>query len=340
MFAAMRWDAWEAIGLAGEGLFFARLIAQWIASEKERKPVIPVAYWYMSLAGALILVAYALHLGSFAVLLPQVVGLVFYARGLGLDRLSRRRDERRRVLGLDRPDYPWPPLSVVVPVHNEEKRLSETLDALTSLSYPGGRPEIVVALNGCTDASAAIARRYPVVVVEDSRSGMSFGKNLGASAATGRLLAFVDADTSLPPDSLRLLAEAAAGRGRHIGTVAGKPERGGGVVRACFWIANLATRRRRAHAPGGVMLMDRDTFDAVGGFDETLPQGTSTDLIWRALAAGAEYVFVDSFKAVTSIRRFEKTGIIGQMLDWRKNHRALGAGRRTEVAGKAYEDVR
>jgi hypothetical protein len=44
--------------------------------------------------------------------------------------------------------------------------------------------------------------------------------------------------------------------------------------------------------------------------------------------------------AVTSIRRFEKTGIIGQMLSWRRNHKLLTAGRRGAVADKQYEDVR
>jgi hypothetical protein len=88
------------------------------------------------------------------------------------------------------------------------------------------------------------------------------------------------------------------------------------------------------------MLMDRATYDEIGGFDETLPQGTSTDCIWRGLAAGAEYLFVDSFRAVTSIRRFEKTGIVGQMLAWRRNHRDLAAGRRSRVADRAYGDQR
>ena len=341
MFANMRWDGWELFGLLGEGLFFARLLAQWAASEREKRPVIPVVYWYMSLAGAVILVVYALHIGSFAVLLPQVVGVVFYGRGLQLEHMSRRRAAERRALGLDRPDYPWPAMSVVVPVHNEEKTLAATLDNLAEQEYPGPAPEIIASLNGCVDGSRAVADRYPGVrVVEDARSGMSFGKNLGARAAEHGFLVFVDADTRLPRDAFRRLAEAAAGRTRFIGTVAGAPEKGGGVVRICFFLANRATRRKRAHAPGGVMLMDRATYEAIGGFDEALPQGTSTDCIWRGLRAGAEYVYVDSFKAVTSIRRFEKTGIVGQMLDWRKNHRALDCGERATVAAKAYEDVR
>lgn len=340
MWSGMRWDAWELVGLIGEGLFFARMLAQWIASEKVRKPVIPTAYWYMSLAGALILVLYAFHLGSFAVLLPQVVGIAFYARGLHLEYSSKRAERRRAEFGFDLAGYPWPELSVIIPVHNEERTLASTLERILAQKYPGGSFETVVALNGCSDGSREVAERFPVVVVEDAKSGMSFGKNLGAGAAKGSFLVFVDADTGLPPDALRLLAEAAAGHDHFIGTVAGKPDRGGGVVRVCFAIANYFTRRRLAHAPGGVMLMDRATFDRAGGFDESLPQGTSTDLIWRGLATGAEYVFVDSFKAETSIRRFEKTGIVSQLLSWRKNHHDLKDQRRDRVAARRYDDIR
>ncbi len=88
------------------------------------------------------------------------------------------------------------------------------------------------------------------------------------------------------------------------------------------------------------MLMDRDTFNAIGGFDENLPQGTSTDCINRGTATGAEYVFVDAFAATTSIRRFEKRGIVRQMLDWRSNHKALETQNRAAVAAKPYEDIR
>ncbi len=339
MFSNMRWDGWELYGLIGEGLFFARMLVQWIASEKKRKPVIPIVYWYMSLAGAVILVQYALHIGSFAVLLPQVVGLVFYSRGLQLEYGARKRAAQRQALGLDRPDYQWPFMSIIVPVHNEEKRLAETLSNLVRLFYPG-KHEIIVALNGCTDNSRAVAEAFPVVIIEDEHSGMSFGKNLGVRPAQGELLVFVDADTVLPDDALRLLAEAAAGHEHYIGTVAGKPDRGGMVVQTCFWLANFFTRRKQAHAPGGVMLMDKAIFHTINGFDEQLPQGTSTDILWRGIQAGAEYLFVDSFKAETSIRRFEKTGIIKQMLSWRSNHRNLGQGRRDAVRRKEYEDVR
>ncbi|MDR3211288.1 MAG: lipid-A-disaccharide synthase N-terminal domain-containing protein [Planctomycetota bacterium] len=340
MFASMRWDYWELLGLAGEFLFFSRLLAQWLASEKSGRPRIPRVYWHLSLAGALILAVYALHLGSFAVLLPQLFGLLFYWRGLRLDQAERREKARRQRLGLDRPDYPWPSLSVIVPVHNEEAALAKTLESILAQAGPGEEFEVVVGLNGCQDNSREVATRYPVRLVEDPRSGIGFGKNLGAGMAKGEELVFVDADTILPPGSLRQLREAVAGVPHYVGTVPGWPDRGGGVVKLCFLLANFITHRRRCHSPGGVIVIDRETFQAINGFDEVLPTSTSTDLIWRGLKTGAEYVYINSFTAVTSIRRFEKTGVIHQMLDWRDSHRALRENHRERVVAKTYSPYR
>lgn len=339
LFANMKWDWWEAFGLVGEALFFVRLIVQMRASEIHKRPVLPAAYWYMSLAGCSIVAVYALHKGSFVVLLPQLV-FPLYLRNLQLELSYRRREAARREAGFDQPGYSWPRLSVIVPVHNEAKVLASTLERLLGQDYPGPRPEIIAALNGCTDASWAIAQGFGVKVVESEHCGMSFGKNLGARAASGDLLVFVDADTVLPHDALRLCAEAFHGKAAAVGTVPGKPDRGGLVVRGAFWIANRRTRRKLMHAPGGVMVMHRAVWSGVNGFDEALPQGTSSDLILRARAAGAEYVFIDSFAAVTSVRRFEKTGVVRQMLDWRCNHKALEAGHRQQVAAKEYDNVR
>ncbi|MDR2391987.1 MAG: lipid-A-disaccharide synthase N-terminal domain-containing protein [Planctomycetota bacterium] len=328
----MRYDEWELLGLFGEGLFFARMVAQWLASERQGRPVVPTLYWLLSLAGAGILICYAVHLGSFAVLLPQVIGIVFYVRGWQLDCRGRRKAGTA--------PRSWPSLSIIVPVHNEAAALPAALESLAAQAYPGPGPEIIVALNGCSDESSRVAeqfaQKHSIRLIEDARSGMSFGKNLGARAAENDILVFVDADTRLPPDGLRRLAEAAAGRDRLAGTVAGAPDQGGGVVRIAFWLANLLVRRRKAHAPGGVIFIDRGTFAAIGGFDENLPQGTSTDCLWRAVETGAAYVFVDSFRAVTSIRRFRKTGVVRQMFAWRRNHRDLAAGRRAGVAARDY----
>lgn len=76
--------AWIGIGLSGQLLFSARFILQWIASERARRSVIPVAFWYFSLGGGLTLLAYAIHRRDPVFMLGQSLGLVIYLRNLWL----------------------------------------------------------------------------------------------------------------------------------------------------------------------------------------------------------------------------------------------------------------
>jgi lipid-A-disaccharide synthase-like uncharacterized protein len=75
---------WLIIGFAGQALFSARFIVQWIASERVRKSVVPVAFWFLSLAGGGLLFAYAASRHDPVIMLGQVSGLVVYVRNLWL----------------------------------------------------------------------------------------------------------------------------------------------------------------------------------------------------------------------------------------------------------------
>ena len=75
---------WVLIGLSGQLLFTARLLVQWIASEREKRSVIPIAFWYFSLAGGLVLFSYALWRRDPVFILGQSMGLVIYIRNLWL----------------------------------------------------------------------------------------------------------------------------------------------------------------------------------------------------------------------------------------------------------------
>ena len=52
---------WDAIGYTGQLIFFSRFIVQWIASERRKESVVPVAFWYLSLGGGSVLLIYAVH---------------------------------------------------------------------------------------------------------------------------------------------------------------------------------------------------------------------------------------------------------------------------------------
>ena len=80
---------WLAIGFAGQALFTLRFLTQWIASERARKSTVPVAFWWLSLAGGAVLFLYAIHRRDPVFALGQGTGLAIYARNLVL--ISRRR---------------------------------------------------------------------------------------------------------------------------------------------------------------------------------------------------------------------------------------------------------
>lgn len=76
--------AWLVIGLGAQMMFSMRFLVQWISSERQRKSVMPVAFWWFSLFGGLLLFAYGLQRGEPVIILGQSFGLAVYIRNLWL----------------------------------------------------------------------------------------------------------------------------------------------------------------------------------------------------------------------------------------------------------------
>jgi lipid-A-disaccharide synthase-like uncharacterized protein len=77
-------DLWLVVGFAGQALFTMRFIVQWISSERQRRSVIPTAFWYFSLAGGVTILAYALHRKDPVFIVGQAAGVFIYLRNLHL----------------------------------------------------------------------------------------------------------------------------------------------------------------------------------------------------------------------------------------------------------------
>ena len=75
---------WIAIGFLGQGMFFGRWVVQWIASERTAKSQVPIAFWYMSLVGGMITLAYAIYRKDPVFIAGQGIGAVVYIRNLML----------------------------------------------------------------------------------------------------------------------------------------------------------------------------------------------------------------------------------------------------------------
>ena len=87
---------WIILGFTAQGLFSARFIVQWIASERAGKSVVPLAFWLLSVAGGATLLAYAIYREDPVFILGQGAGLVVYARNLFL--IYRERTQKKRGL--------------------------------------------------------------------------------------------------------------------------------------------------------------------------------------------------------------------------------------------------
>ena len=75
---------WLAIGFLGQGLFFGRWVIQWIASERKAESQVPISFWYMSLIGGLITLAYAIYREDPVFIAGQSIGSIVYIRNLML----------------------------------------------------------------------------------------------------------------------------------------------------------------------------------------------------------------------------------------------------------------
>jgi len=73
---------WLGIGFLGQAMFFMRFLIQWIHSERQRRSVVPVAFWYFSVAGGAVLLVYAIYRMDPVFILGQGTGLLIYGRNL------------------------------------------------------------------------------------------------------------------------------------------------------------------------------------------------------------------------------------------------------------------
>ena len=87
----MRVDtAWLIIGFVGQAAFGLRFLVQWLHSERHGRSLIPIAFWYFSLAGGVILFSYAVHRNDPVFILGQCTGVFIYSRNLQLVYRERR----------------------------------------------------------------------------------------------------------------------------------------------------------------------------------------------------------------------------------------------------------
>lgn len=181
-----------------------------------------------------------------------------------------------------------PVVSFVIPVRNDARRLARCLATIRANHYPQGRIEVVVVDNGSTDESVDVAKHASAKVLV--RPGLSVGqlRNLGAAAASGEILAFVDADHEIVPEWVGYAVETLSRS--NVGVVGSLCEAPGTGT----WVQHTYDLLRRRPAGvrevewlgSGNLALWRSAFDAAGGFDTRLQTCEDVDLCRRVRLGG------------------------------------------------------
>lgn len=176
-------------------------------------------------------------------------------------------------------------ISFVIPAHNEEALIRRTIASIRSAVPPNTEYEIIVVDDGSTDKTASFAKELGAQVVGINRRQISAARNAGASAASGNAFIFIDADTMATPEAvagaLGALRDGAVAGGCLVRFDGKLPQYARILARA----ASFAQRHIK-FAAGCFVFCSRDTFDTIGGFDETLYAGEEVEFSRAAKKLG------------------------------------------------------
>jgi glycosyltransferase involved in cell wall biosynthesis len=216
-----------------------------------------------------------------------------------------------------------PRFSLVIPAFNEEALLPRLLDSVDRARalYAGGPEsiEVIVADDGSTDGTAAIANARGCRTVRVEARCIAGARNAGARAASGVVLAFVDADSQIHPETFNVIDRLLDG-GRVVGGTTGAvfERQSAGLRCTCAGLAllGLAFRGLRAlrhrSMDTGVVFCPRADFEAIGGYREDYRWGEDVwflfDLRRRGWRSGRHLEGATRAPAVFSTRKFDRYG--------------------------------
>ncbi len=196
-------------------------------------------------------------------------------------------------------------LSIIIPTLNEEKYLPILLSQIKKQQFP--HYEIIVADAGSKDKTVILARSFGCRISEGGLPAK--GRNKGAEEAKGDIFLFMDADNLYLPDNF-LGDLLSAFERRNLGVASFPIYPAGNLFdKIAYFFYNSwvsISQRFLAHATNSV-LIKRDVFQRVGGFDEEIKIGEDHDIARRA-AKVSKFGFIKTRPVLTSVRRFERDG--------------------------------
>ncbi len=239
-------------------------------------------------------------------------------------------------------------LSVIIPAYNEEAYLGNCLrSASAELQANAGRGpfEIIVVNNASTDRTAEIAAGFPDTrVILEPRKGLTLARQRGLEEARGEILAYIDADTRMPPGWVQRVLET-YDRGNQVVCVSGPyvyddlSPFGHAVVRL-YWLllAKPMYWLTRYMAVGGNFAASRAALVRIGGFDTTIAFYGEDTNIARRLSQAGDVMFDMRLVMHTSARRLQAEGFVATAIRYALNFASEAVLRRPLTT--RYRDIR
>jgi len=191
-----------------------------------------------------------------------------------------------------------PSVSVVIPVKDRAEELARCLVSIRSIEYPSELLQVIVVDDGSSDKSAEVARELGALVMPSGGTGRgpAAARNVGARAASGEILAFIDSDCTASAGWLaELLPSFTDKKTAAVGGLvdgmctASAVDRYEAVMSSLF----LGNRERSGssgddtfYLPSCNLLVRRSAFLNAGGFKDEMHVGEDVDLTWRLRDAG------------------------------------------------------
>jgi rSAM/selenodomain-associated transferase 2 len=221
-------------------------------------------------------------------------------------------------------------LSIIIPVFDEAKGIAAFLAALAPLRARGA--EIIVADGGSHDGTADLARPLCDRVVSAPR-GRAVQMNAGAAVAQGNILLFLHADTTLPPETIRLICDGQRESGRVWGRFDVRIEGRHWLLPLVAFTMNLRSRLTGIATGDQAMFVRRAAFAAAGGFPE-IPLMEDVALSKRLKRISLPLCL--RARVITSGRRWEKNGVWRTIVLMWGLRLAFFFGMKTERLAQAY----
>lgn len=216
--------------------------------------------------------------------------------------------------GSDRDNRSAPLFSLIIPAYNEQNYLPLLLDTVETAwtAYQGriDAIEIIVVDNGSTDKTEEIAKARGCRVIHEEKRVIGAVRNTGAAAAEGAILAFVDADSRIHPNTFNAIEQAMSNQKNIAGATGVHMERMSLGIALTYmimvpmvWVTGMDT---------GVVFCRKEDFIAIHGYNEQRLFAEDVDFLWRmrclGRSRGQKLTRTTSVKTIASTRKFDEYG--------------------------------